>query len=106
MELILRTWRGRTTIEDRDRYLAYLQKTGIKEYKATPGNRGVFVVQRERDGLAEFVLLTLWESMGAVEQFAGSSPERAVFYPEDEDFLVEKDDHVDHYEVLEAPDLG
>lgn len=104
--MILRTWRGSTTVEDRDHYLAYLQRTGIKEYKATPGNRGVFVVQREHDGLAEFVLLTLWDSMEAVEQFAGSSPQRAVFYPEDDAFLVERDEHVDHYAVLEAPDLG
>jgi heme-degrading monooxygenase HmoA len=103
--MILRTWRGSTTLEDRDRYLAYLGETGIKEYEATPGNRGVFVVQREKNGLAEFVLLTLWDSMEAVKQFAGASAERAVFYPEDELFLVEKDDHVDHYDVLQAPDL-
>lgn len=103
--MILRTWRGSTKIEDRDRYLAYLRKTGIEEYEATPGNRGVFVVQRERDGLAEFFLLTLWDSMEAVERFAGPSLDRAVFYPEDEEFLVEKDEHVDHYDVLQAPDL-
>lgn len=101
--MILRTWRGRTRLEDKDRYLAYLQETGVKEYKATPGNRGVFVVCRERDGQAEFLLLTLWESMEAVQAFAGSEAEAAVFYPEDERFLVEKDDNVDHYEVLEAP---
>ncbi|NIT76050.1 MAG: hypothetical protein GWO44_03825 [Thermoplasmata archaeon] len=104
--MILRTWRGRTRREDKDRYLAYLRETGVKEYKATPGNKGVFVACRERDGLSEFFLLTLWESMEAVQRFAGPEPESAVFYPEDEDFLVDKDDHVDHYEVLEAPVVG
>jgi heme-degrading monooxygenase HmoA len=64
------------------------------------------VVWREREGHAEFLLLTLWESMEAVQRFAGSTPERAVFYPEDDDFLVERDEHVDHYEVLEAPAVG
>lgn len=103
--MILRTWRGSTRLEDGDRYLAYLEETGVKEYKATPGNRGVFVVRREREGRAEFLLLTLWDSMEAVERFAGSSPERAVFYPDDEEFLVEKDQHVDHYEILQAPEL-
>jgi heme-degrading monooxygenase HmoA len=101
--MILRTWRGRTRIEDRDRYLRYLRETGIREYRATAGNRGVFVSWRERKGQAEFFLLTLWDSMHAVERFAGSSPEEAVFYPEDEDYLVDRDMHVDHYEVLEAP---
>jgi len=103
--MILRTWRGRTRIEDRDRYHAYLQRTGITAFKATPGNRGAFVVQREQDGLAEFVVLSLWDSMEAVERFAGPSPGRAVYYPEDDEFLVDKDDHVDHFEVLEAPDF-
>jgi heme-degrading monooxygenase HmoA len=102
-DMILRTWRGMTRIEDKDRYLAYLRATGVKEYKATPGNEGVFVVWRERDGKAEFFLLTLWESMEAVQSFAGPRLEAAVFYPEDEQFLVDKDNHVDHYEVLEGP---
>ena len=100
--MILRTWRGRTRLEDKDRYFRYLQETGVKQYTATPGNQGVFMAWREREGQAEFFLLTLWDSMKAVERFAGSSPEMAVFYPEDEDFLVDKDLHVDHYEILDA----
>lgn len=105
--MIVRTWRGRTRLEDRDRYLSYLKETGVKEYEATAGNQGVFVTWREREGQAEFFLITLWESMAAVEGFAGSSPELAVFYPEDEEFLVDRDLHVDHYEVLDASgDLG
>ena len=101
--MILRTWRGRTLIEDKDRYLSYLQETGVKECKATAGNQGVFVVWREREGQAEFLFLSLWDSMHAVERFAGSSPNVAVFYPQDEEYLVEKDLHADHYEILEAP---
>jgi heme-degrading monooxygenase HmoA len=100
--MILRTWRGSTRLEDRERYLAYLNETGVKEYKSTPGNQGVWVVRRELNERAEFLLLTLWDSMEAVQRFAGASPERAVFYPDDDEFLIEKDEHVDHYEVLVA----
>ena len=32
--------------------------------------------------------------------FAGDDIGRAVFYPEDDRFLVERDDHVDHFEVV------
>lgn len=101
--MVLRTWRGRTRLEDRDRYFSYLQETGVKECKATPGNQGVILAWREREGQAEFFFLSLWESMKAVERFAGSSPKMAVFYPEDEEFLVDKDLHVDHYEILDGP---
>jgi heme-degrading monooxygenase HmoA len=52
------------------------------------------------DDRAEFLLVSLWESEAAIRQFAGDDIEKAVFYPEDERFLVERDDHVSHYEVV------
>jgi hypothetical protein len=44
--------------------------------------------------------LSLWESMDAVRRFAGDDPARAVFHDEDDGFLVERDLHVDHFEVV------
>ena len=99
--MIARTWRGATKASDGDAYVEYLRKTGIREYKATPGNKGVIALRRERDGKTEFFLVSLWDSWDAVRAFAGPTPERAVFYPEDDRFLVERDNHVDHYEVIE-----
>ena len=102
--MILRTWRGWTRSEDADRYVDYLMQTGVKGIEATPGNRGVLLVRREVDGRAEFLFTSLWDSLEAVKGFAGPDPERAVFYPEDERYLVEKDEHIDHWEVLRAPE--
>jgi hypothetical protein len=45
------------------------------------------------------VALSLWTSMEAVRRFAGDQPERAVFYPEDDRFLVDRETTVHHYEV-------
>lgn len=98
--MILRSWRGFTAADDADRYLTYLQETGVASYRATPGNRGVTVLRRIIDDRCEFLVLSLWDSMDAVRAFAGEDPERAVFYPDDDGFLVEKDLHVDHYEVV------
>lgn len=98
--LVARTWRGATRAEDADAYVTFLHRTGFHEYRSTPGNRGVIGMRRIRGDKAEFLLLTLWDSMEAVGRFAGKEPERAVFYPEDEQFLVERDDHVDHFEVV------
>jgi hypothetical protein len=36
-----------------------------------------------------------------VKAFAGEDPARAVFYPEDERYLVERDETVTHYELVE-----
>lgn len=98
--MIARTWRGATRAQDADAYVEYLEKTGFAEYRATPGNRGVLALRRVAGERADFLLLTLWDSEAAVRGFAGDDISRAVFYPEDERFLIDKDDHVDHYEVV------
>ncbi|QSQ24813.1 hypothetical protein JY651_07685 [Pyxidicoccus parkwayensis] len=97
--MLARTWRGVTKAADADAYLAYLEQTGLKNYRATPGNLGAYCLRRIDNGRAEFLLVTLWESMDAIRRFAGESPDRAVFYPEDERYLIDKDLHVTHYEV-------
>ena len=99
--MIARTWRGATKASDGDAYVEYLKHTGIREYKETPGNKGVIALRREHEGKTEFVLVSLWDGWDAICAFAGTDPEKAVFYPEDDRFLVERDKHVDHYEVIE-----
>jgi heme-degrading monooxygenase HmoA len=98
--MIARVWRGVTKGADAEPYLAYLTETGLAEYRATPGNRGVFALRRVVDDRAEFVLLTLWDSEEAVRRFAGANPSRAVFYPEDDRFLIERGELVDHFDVV------
>jgi heme-degrading monooxygenase HmoA len=98
--MIARTWRGATKAQDGEAYLEYLHRTGFAEYRKTPGNRGVLGLRRIVNDRAEFLLVSLWESEDAIRQFAGSDIEKAVFYPEDERFLVDRDNHVSHYEVV------
>ena len=98
--MIARTWRGATRAEDADAYLEYLHRTGLAAYRATEGNRGVVCLRSVRDGRAEFLLLSLWENREAIRRFAGDDVERAVFYPEDDRMLVDRDETVHHYEVV------
>jgi len=39
--LIARAWRGVTPAAKADAYLEYLERTGVRDCRATPGNRGV-----------------------------------------------------------------
>ena len=98
--MIARTWHGATKAQDADAYLEYLERTGLAEYRKTPGNRGVLGLRRIVGDRAEFLLLSLWDSKDAVRAFAGDDIEKAVFYPEDERFLIGRDEHVSHYEVV------
>jgi len=48
----------------------------LKDYASIPGNQGVWVLRRVRDGKAEFTLISLWESWDAIREFAGSDYEK------------------------------
>src|SRR5947209_2477214 len=76
-----------------------MQKTGIAGYASTPGNRGIWMLRRDIDEHTEFLMFTLWESLDSVKAFAGPDYETAVFYPEDDRFLVERDQFSTHYFV-------
>jgi heme-degrading monooxygenase HmoA len=100
--MIARIWRGVVREADKDIYLDYLKKTGLQEYTETPGNRGVFTLRRVADGKCEFLLLTLWDSWDAIKAFAGDDYEKAVYYPEDEKYLLDREPLVEHYELMKS----
>ncbi len=101
--MIARIWRGVTTEEQSERYLEYLKETGIKDYRAVPGNQGVQILRRTLEGKTEYLILSFWESYDAIRAFAGDDIERAVYYPEDDAFLLEKEPRVIHYELTAEP---
>lgn len=98
--MIARVWKGTTTAEDADAYADYLKETGVTEIEAIPGNRGVIVTRRIVEGVAEFTFLSLWDSMESIKRFAGPAPERAVFYPEDDRYLVTRWRSVEHHDIV------
>jgi heme-degrading monooxygenase HmoA len=98
--MIARTWHGRVPAAEADAYHAYLLRTGLGDYASTPGNRGVQVLRRTEGEITHFLLITLWDSLDVIRAFAGPDYERARYYPEDDDYLLEREPFVTHYEVL------
>jgi heme-degrading monooxygenase HmoA len=98
--MIARTWHGVTPAAKADEYLDYLEATGLKELRATDGNRGVYVLRRVGEEVADFLLISLWDSYESIREFAGDEYESAVYYPEDEEFLLELEPEVTHYDVV------
>ena len=99
--MIARTWHGRVPAGRADEYFTYLQRTGLADYAATPGNRAVLVQRWIEGDVAHFTLTTLWDSFDAIVRFAGDDPERARYYPEDDEYLLEREPRVIHAEVLD-----
>ena len=97
--MIARVWRGATLGEDADAYAAYLEESGMKAARALPGSRGTIVMRRLRGGYAEFETILLFDSMDDIAAFAGDDLDEAVFFPEDDRYLVERDLEVSHFEA-------
>lgn len=97
-DTVVRMWRGAVRTEDKDRYIDYVERTGMSEYRATPGNLDAWMLARDiDDGMTEIITVSRWDAMDSIRGFAGDDVERAVFYPEDDAFLVERDTTVRHY---------
>ena len=102
--MIARLWHGVTHASKADAYLDLQYKVAFPDYQAIDGNRGVYILRRLEDDHAHFVLLTLWDSSEAIQQFAGPDMEKAKYYPHDEQFLLEFEPTVTHYEVFVPSD--
>jgi heme-degrading monooxygenase HmoA len=100
--LIARVWHGVVPTERADAYTAYLRRTGVKDCRATPGNRGVHVLRRAVGPTTHFLFISFWESLDAIRGFAGEDIDRARYYPEDRTYLLELEPTVTHHEAVEG----
>jgi heme-degrading monooxygenase HmoA len=97
--VIVRMWRGWTRREDGAAYRAYMTHVALPGYADVPGNRAVYMTSRPDGDREEFTMITMWDSMDAVRAFAGDDPTRAVFYPDDDRYLVDREHTVTHHDV-------
>ena len=99
--MIARIWHGETTSVKADAYMEeYFLQTGLADYQATEGNLGVIILRKDEEGLADFLMLTLWESEDAIRKFTGDDINIARYYPDDKEYFSELEPNVAHYDVL------
>jgi uncharacterized protein YciI/heme-degrading monooxygenase HmoA len=99
---ILRMWRGRSSVERANEYVRHATTTVFPKLEKIQGNRGAFLLEHPIGTGVEFVVLTLWDSMEAVQEFAGPDSEQAVVEPEAKAVLSGFDDFVTHYNLIRA----
>ena len=97
--MIARRWVGVVKPDRAEAYVDYLKATGLADYASIPGNRGVYLLQRTVEAGIEFTTLSVWDSMDAIRAFAGDRPELARYYPEDDGYLLWREELVEHFEV-------
>ncbi len=97
--MITRLWHGRTRLSDADKYAELMKVQAAPAYGSVDGLKKLYFLRREDDDVAHFLLITMWDSMESVKEFAGDQPEQAKYYPEDDAFLLEKEATSALYEV-------
>jgi len=93
-------WHGRVPSSRAEAYRTFLNERAIPDYRSVPGNVSVHVLERREAEVTHFITLTFWEGLDAIRAFAGEDAEKARYYPEDADFLLEYEPRVIHYEVV------
>lgn len=96
---VARTWTARATPDGARAYVAFFRDTLAPQLARIAGHRGALVLERPADGHVEITVHTLWESMVAIERFAGASYADAVVEPEARAVLISFDEHVEHREI-------
>jgi len=74
--------------------------TSIPDYEKTEGFKKLTFLRNIKNNIAHFTLITFWENLDVVKNFAGKDFEKAKYYPEDKSYLLEFEEEVIHYEVF------
>ena len=98
--MIVRTWHGRTRLSDGDAYESFMKNRAAPDYGSVDGLQQLFFTRRDEGDVSHFLLITVWDSIEAVKKFAGDDPNVAKYYPEDNEFLLEKEAHSLNHQVF------
>jgi heme-degrading monooxygenase HmoA len=98
--MIARIWHGETKSKDYEEYTELMKSLAIPDYRNTKGFVDLTFLRRKEKDLAHFTLITFWENLEVIKNFAGEDFEKAKYYPEDKNFLLEFEEKVIHYEVF------
>jgi len=104
--MIARIWHGRTKIDDYEAYTEFMRNRAIPDYHNTEGFVKLVFLRRLEGQNAHFTLITFWENLEVIKNFAGEDFELAKYYPEDDRFLLEFEEKVTHNEVFASSGKG
>jgi len=100
--MFARIWKGEVPLDRSDEYLARMRTVAIPDYRSTAGNQGAFALRQVHEDRAEFLMLTVWDSLESIKAFAGDDISVAKYYDFDAEVLLEMSPTVDHYEIYDS----
>src|SRR5262245_54583594 len=100
--MISRHWRGVTKPQEADNYVRHLRRDTFPQLSRIPGFVSASILRRAVAAGVEFLVVTTWQSIEAIRQFAGDSADVAVVPMVVQEMMVDYDRTVAHYEVVET----
>jgi heme-degrading monooxygenase HmoA len=100
--MISRHWNGVTRPGRADAYVDHLRRETFPGLAKIPGFVQASVLRREVDSGTEFQVVTVWESLEAIQAFAGEDLEVAVVPDAVQELMVSYDRRVTHYEIADT----
>lgn len=76
------------------------KQNGHPRLSSHRGELGVHFLRRIEGDKAHFLTVTFWDSVESIKKFAGEDYDKARYYSEDADYLLEFEEKVAHYEVM------
>jgi heme-degrading monooxygenase HmoA len=97
--VIVRVFRARVHLGKEDEFERFVIETGVPMVKAAEGCTHVAAGKSRWSEQPEFVVVTHWRSVDALQAFAGRW-QKAVIEPEEEQMLAQV--FCDHYDEIET----
>ena len=98
--MIARIWHGKTRLEDYEEYTEFMKSEAIPDYQNTAGFVKLTFLRKIEGDIGHFTLITFWENIEVIKNFAGEDFEKAKYYPKDKKYLLEFEEKVAHHEVF------
>jgi hypothetical protein len=97
--MIERHWKGIARIDQSDNYIEHLITETFPKASLMKGFVKATILKRPVDEGVEFLIVTAWESIEVVRQFAGEQVDVANVPTEARAMMVKFDEFARHYEV-------
>jgi heme-degrading monooxygenase HmoA len=99
--MVSRHWKGLAKPGEAENYIEHLRTDTFPKLSEIKGFISASILKRPAGQGTEFLIITVWESLEAIERFAGARADVAVVPDVVQAMMIEYDRYVVHYEVVE-----
>lgn len=99
--MIARYWHGVVQADNEHVFETFLKEKAIPKFDGNPGFMDFTIIKKYDFNAVHFNVITYWQNYEYIKQFAGDNINKAIYYTEDQDLLLELEEEVKHYEVMD-----